>query len=57
VDSSGTPGDLLGRQATQLAQCHRHLGIGRQRGVAARKDRSEPIVHDIVSKVDGSGAA
>ncbi len=39
-------GDLLGRQPADLAQRERHLGIGRQRRVAAGEDQAQRVVFD-----------
>ena len=38
------PGDLGGRQATDRPQGQRHLGGGRQRGVAAQEQQREGVV-------------
>src|SRR5262249_53311881 len=40
--------DLLGRQAADLAQGQRHLGVRLERRVAAGEDQPQPVVLDIL---------
>ena len=50
-------GDLGGVEATQQSQGERHLGVGRQRGMAAQEHQAQLVVGDHVGELVELGPA